>query len=157
MNKAYLVEKRPVWLKNNANKLAIDLDGRDPHFAASLRSIGPVNPAPTYSHSSTFNPAPSATPQPDQSAQLVFPQSATNPALLVLSARERIAQAAEREAEQVGKPSFAGREFVDALTIRQAISMRDKQGYPPAEIEDSLQLKRGVMERLGKRGIVSEV
>lgn len=143
--------------KDNANELAIDLDGRDPHFAASLRNIGPVNPAPTYSHSSTFNPAASATPQTDQSAQAIFPQSATNPALLVLNARERVTQAAEREAEQVGKPSFAGREFVDALTIRQAISMRDKQGLPPAEIESTLQLRKGVVERLGKRGIVSEV
>lgn len=116
-----------------------------------------MNPAPTYSHSSTFNPAASATPQPDQSAQAIFPQSATNPALLVLNARERVTQAAEREAEQVGKPSFAGREFVDALTIRQAISMRDKQGLPPAEIESTLQLRKGVVERLGKRGIVSEV
>ena len=35
--------------------------------------------------------------------------------------------------------------------------MRDKQGLPPAEIESTLQLRKGVVERLGKRGIVSEV
>lgn len=138
------------------DELAIDLDGRDPHFAASLRTIGPVNPAPTYSHSSTFNPEGSVAPQHDMSAHPVFPQSPTNPALLVLDARERITQAAEREAEQVGKPNFAGRQFVDALTLRQAISMRDKQGLPPSEIESTLQLRKGVLERLGKRGIVSE-
>lgn len=35
--------------------------------------------------------------------------------------------------------------------------MRDRQGLSPEEIESTLRLKRGVVERLGKRGIVSEV
>lgn len=142
------------YISNPANKIiAIDLDGRDPHFAASLRSIGPVTPAPTYSHSSTFKPSPTIRPS---ETQPVFPQATSNPALLVLSARQRITKAAEQEAEEVGRPSFKGREFVDALTIRQALAMRDKQGLAEEEIESMLRLKRGIVGRLGRRGIVEE-
>ncbi|KAF7139687.1 hypothetical protein CNMCM5793_007338 [Aspergillus hiratsukae] len=74
----------------------IDLDGRDPDFAASLRSIGPVTPNPTFSRTSTFNPGPT---QPQTQNQPVFP-TAANPALLVLTARQTAAKAAEAEAEQ---------------------------------------------------------
>ncbi|RMJ20917.1 hypothetical protein PHISP_08215, partial [Aspergillus sp. HF37] len=123
---------------------AIDLDARDPHFAASLRSIGPVqNPSPTLSHSSTFNqpagPQPTGQPQAQGPTQTVFPQS-SNPALLAVTARQRIAKAAEREAEEFGRTSHAGREFLDAWTLRQALVMRD-QGVPGTEIERALRLK----------------
>ncbi|KAL1966452.1 hypothetical protein VTN77DRAFT_4594 [Rasamsonia byssochlamydoides] len=127
---------------------AIDLDARDPHFAASLRSIGPVIPNPTMSNSSTFNkqgPVPS-----------VFPDAA-NPALLVLASRAKITKAAEEEAESFGRQSHEGRQFLDVLTIRQALSMRDKQGLPDGEIERLLRLKKGVVARLGRKGLVGEV
>ncbi|KAF7597274.1 hypothetical protein BBP40_008116 [Aspergillus hancockii] len=141
----YHSKEQPSMTKSNA----IDLDGRDPDFAAHLRGIGPVSPAPTLSNSSTFA-------QRSDSAQTVFPR-ATNPALLVITARQRIAKAAEAEAEAFGRPSFTGREYLDALTIRQALSMRDRQGMPLGQIERLLQMKKGVMDRLGKKGIVSEV
>ncbi|GAB1191736.1 hypothetical protein APSETT444_000918 [Aspergillus pseudonomiae] len=134
---------------SGSRALAIDLDGRDPDFAASLRGIGPVSPAPTLSNSSTFA-------QRGNSVQTVFPRAA-NPALLVVTARQKIAKAAEREVELVGRPGFAGREYLDALTIRQALSMRDRQGLPAGEIERLLRLKKGVVDRLGQKGVVSEV
>ncbi|RJE16973.1 hypothetical protein PHISCL_10690, partial [Aspergillus sclerotialis] len=133
-------------------KTAIDLDARDPHFAASLRHIGPVTPAPTLSHSSTFNQPQ----QPSGPKQTVFPQT-SNPALLVVTARQRIAKAAECEAEEFGKQSHGGREYLDALTIRQALAMRDHNRLPNGEIERILRLKSGVMSRLGGKGVVSEV
>jgi hypothetical protein len=132
---------------------AIDLDGRDPDFAASLRSIGPVTPNPTFSRTSTFNPGPI---QQQNANQPVFP-TAANPALLVLTARQTAAKAAQEEAEQIGRPGFAGREFVDAWTIRQALTMRDRQGLSLGEIEGMLKLKKGVLGRLGAKGIVGEV
>ncbi|ODM23326.1 hypothetical protein SI65_00915 [Aspergillus cristatus] len=144
----YHPKERPAGVKSSA----IDLDGRDPDFAASLRHIGPVNPAPTFSPSSTFQPHPVTQP-----TQTIFPQASSNPALLVFNARQQIARAAEKEAEQVGKPSFAGRQFLDALTIRQAISMRDRQGLGAEEIEATLRLRKGVVERLGGRGIIGEI
>lgn len=86
----------------------------------------------------------------------MFPQ-ASNPALLVWSARQRITKEAELEAESFGKQSYAGREYLDALTIRQALSMRDRQGLSDGEIEGLLRLKKGVLGRLGKKGVFSEV
>ncbi|PWY93495.1 hypothetical protein BO94DRAFT_563896 [Aspergillus sclerotioniger CBS 115572] len=128
-------------------KTAIDLDGRDPDFAASLRTIGPVTPNPTYSPSSTFTHQPAPT---------VFPP-ATNPALLVFSSRQRITKAAEQEAEAMGKMDFQGREFLDALTIRQVLAMRDRQGLGEREIERVLRLKKGVVGKLGVRGVVGDI
>ncbi|KAJ5960215.1 uncharacterized protein N7479_007365 [Penicillium vulpinum] len=127
---------------------AIDMDGRDPDFAASLRSIGPVNPSPTFSNSSTFN-------RPG-SMQTVFPQ-ASNPALLVVTARQRLTEAAEREAEHFGRAGHPGRSFMDALTIQQVLTMRDKQGMRRGDIERFLGLKKGVLEQLGKDEIVSRI
>lgn len=75
----------------------------------------------------------------------------------MVNARQRITEAAEKEAEEFGRQNYGGREFLDVLTIRQAISMRDKQGLSLRDIESMLRLKKGVMDRLGKKGIVSEV
>ncbi|KAB8249906.1 Oligosaccharyltransferase subunit Ribophorin II-domain-containing protein [Aspergillus flavus] len=144
----YHSKEQPSLTKSNA----IDLDGRDPDFAASLRGIGPVSPAPTLSNSSTF----ASGAQRGDSVQTVFPRAA-NPALLVVTARQKIAKAAEREVELTGRQGFTGREYLDALTIRQALSMRDRQGMPSGEIERLLRLKKGVVDRLGEKGVVSEV
>ncbi|PYH97237.1 hypothetical protein BO71DRAFT_427308, partial [Aspergillus ellipticus CBS 707.79] len=137
----------------------IDLDGRDPDFAASLRTIGPVTPNPTFSRSSTVSQSPSYPSRPAAAAAAaptVFPP-ATNPALLVFSARQRLTKAAEQEAEAMGRTNFAGREFLDALTIRQVLAMRDRQGLKAGEIERLLRLKHGVVERLGGRGVVGDI
>ncbi|BDD64006.1 hypothetical protein MPDQ_005028 [Monascus purpureus] len=142
----YHAKEQPSTVRSEA----IDLDARDPTFAASLRSIGPVTPNPTLSHSSTFNATQKGR------TNTVFPQ-ASNPALLVWSARQRITKEAELEAESFGKQSYAGREYLDALTIRQALSMRDRQGLSDGEIEGLLRLKKGVLGRLGKKGVFSEV
>lgn len=77
--------------------------------------------------------------------------------MLVVTARQKIAKAAEREVELTGRQGFTGREYLDALTIRQALSMRDRQGMPSGEIERLLRLKKGVVDRLGEKGVVSEV
>ncbi|KAL4867352.1 hypothetical protein BDV12DRAFT_198308 [Aspergillus spectabilis] len=126
---------------------AIDLDGRDPHFAASLRSLGPVTPSPTFSNSSTFNQPSTSNPN----SPTVFPTS-TNPALLVLTSRQRITKEAEKEGEEMGKAGFGGRRYLDALTIRQAVVMRDRQGLKEGEIERALRIRGGVLEKLGERG-----
>lgn len=56
----------------------------------------------------------------------------------------------------MGRQSHQGREFLDAMTIRQVLSMRDRQGLAPGDIERLLRLKKGVVGRLGERGVVSE-
>ncbi|RAL05995.1 uncharacterized protein BO80DRAFT_461028 [Aspergillus ibericus CBS 121593] len=145
--------KEPPSLQRSS---AIDLDGRDPDFAASLRTIGPVTPNPTYSPSSTFQQYPPHHQQHQQTTPTVFPPS-SNPALLVFSARQRITKAAEQETEAMGKMGFQGREFLDALTIRQVLAMRDRQGMGEREIERMLRLKGGVVGRLGGRGVVGDI
>ncbi|PYI28348.1 hypothetical protein BP00DRAFT_403156 [Aspergillus indologenus CBS 114.80] len=134
---------------------AIDIDGRDPDFAASLRSIGPVTPNPTFSPSSTFNPAQRSFGGPGAPTAAFAP--APNPALLTVTARQRITKAAEEEVDNLGRPDFVGREYLDALTIRQVLAMRDRQGLPAREIERVLRLKRGVVERLGVKGVVGDL
>lgn len=120
-------------------------DGRDPDFAASLRSLGPVTLPP---------PLPSTLPRSRQDQQQQQPQP---PALVAVAARQRLARAAQLEAESVGRPSHAGREFLDVATLRQALALRDQQGLRDDQVERSLRLKPGVLRRLGVRGVVQNV
>ena len=129
--------------------LAINRDAQDPDFARSLRSLGPVQPNPTFSNTSTFNNASEAA----GSQPKIFPDTSTNPALQILNARASLSAAAEREFEQTGRKGFAGREFLDVITIRQILSLRDEQNVPAATIEKQLGLKAGVVARLGKREV----
>ncbi|KAJ5631423.1 uncharacterized protein N7484_011523 [Penicillium longicatenatum] len=137
----YHSKEQPSATKSNA----IDLDGRDPDFAASLRTIGPVDPSGNFSHPNPFNRG---------TVQTVFPTS-SNPALLVVTARQRITKAAQEESLAVGNANFSGRQFLDSFTISQALMMRDQQGLPSKEIERTLRLKSGTIDKLGKSGIVS--
>jgi hypothetical protein len=88
--------------------------------------------------------------------QTIFPQS-SNPALLVVTARQRLTKAAEEESEHFGRAGHPGRTFLDALTIQQVLTMRDKQKQRPREIERFLGLKTGILDRLGKDEIVSRI
>ncbi|KAJ5225293.1 hypothetical protein N7468_006518 [Penicillium chermesinum] len=124
---------------------AIDLDGRDPDFAASLRKIGPVDPSTNYQPPHVHDRG---------SVQTVFPTS-SNPALLAITARDKITKAAQEETAQMGLANFPGRQFLDSLTIHQALTMRDQQRLPHSEIERLLRLKKGTVARFGKAGIVS--
>ncbi|KAJ6017783.1 hypothetical protein N7451_001162 [Penicillium sp. IBT 35674x] len=137
----YHSKEQPSVTKSNA----IDLDGRDPDFAASLRSIGPVDPSGNFSHPNPFNRG---------TVQTVFP-TASNPALLVVTARQRITKAAQEESLAVGHANFPGRQFLDSFTISQALTMRDQQGLPSRDIERTLRLKSGTIDKLGRSGIVS--
>ncbi|OAX82128.1 hypothetical protein ACJ72_03523 [Emergomyces africanus] len=134
---------------------AIDLDARDPHFAASLRSIGPVTP--------NNNPFNKQHQQHQQSVSTIFPSSptttstSTNPALLTLSSRAQIEKAAEREFESVGRQSHPGREFLDVVSIKQVLAMRDKEGVSEEMIERQFRLKKGVVGLLGRREVVGLV
>ena len=134
---------------------AINLDASDPDFAASLRSLGAVQPSPTFSNSSTFNqaaPSPSSpngtTPTPGTNQQ-VFPSPSQNPALRTVEARDRLAQDYEREVVDAGKRGHEGREFLDVVTIRQVLAFRDGKGMEAGEIERRMGLKAGVVGRLG--------
>lgn len=128
-------------------KTAINLDASDPDMALNerARKLGPVETHPTLSHSSTFNP------------QSVYPASgpgiAENPAVSLLVARQRLAGEAEEEFSNIGRKGQPGRRFLDAITVRQVLQMREK-GVTSAEIEEKLGLGKGVVEVLGRRNVV---
>lgn len=57
----------------------------------------------------------------------------------------------------LGRPDHEGREFIDVVTIRQLLQMRNRQNLPDEQIERLLRLKKGVVSRLGPKGLVAEV
>jgi hypothetical protein len=141
-----------------ADFLVVDLDARDPDFARSLRSLGPAQtPSPTYSPSSTFNTAKSQPGGVPGHQQQIFPSPATNPAIQILEARSRLAKEAEDEFANIGRQGAAGRKFLDVMMIRQVLVLRDEKNLKPEQIEKQLGLAKGVVDRLGPRGVVGDV
>jgi hypothetical protein len=131
----------------------IDIDASDPDFARSLRSLGPVQPMPTVSNTSTVA-HPSNPNKPAQEIRAAGPNLRINPAITVLEARARLQDEAEREFMEAGRRGHDGRQFLDVFTIRQILTLRDERGRSSGEIEKTLGLKRGVVERLGMQGVV---
>lgn len=146
---------------------AIDLDARDPDFASRLSQLGPVQPAPTASHSSTSKPSPQR-PSLDIGGRQqtlssstnapIFPDASNNPALLIVQAREQASRQAEDEAEAMGRSSFAGRTLIDVHTIKRAVGMKER-GMVDSDIEKTLMLRSGLVKKLGagKDGVVKDV
>jgi hypothetical protein len=140
----------------------IDLDARDPDFGSRLSQLGPVQPAPTYSNSSTFAPTPqvvkssssSKSTSSPSSGRQVFPSTSSNPALLIVQARDRLAKVFEEESESLGRGSFTGRTLISAAEIKNLLSMRDNARRLPCEIEKQLRLRPGVIGKLGQPGVV---
>lgn len=78
---------------------------------------------------------------------------------MVVQARERIQREAEQELEEVGRSGKGykkGRLFLDAATLRQAVSMRGA-GMEDGKIERELRLREGSVGKLGVKGVVGEV
>lgn len=146
--------------------IAINTEATDPDlnpaYQARLQKLGVVQPNPTLSHSSTVNSPPHADPQhlsssfqPSASApsQSIFPSPSSNPAVSLLTARYRLAEEAEREFEEIGKRGAKGRQFVDVFTLKQVLVMRER-GMVDGQIERTLELREGVVGRLGRTGVI---
>ncbi|RDW89734.1 hypothetical protein BP6252_01766 [Coleophoma cylindrospora] len=161
----------PAPRASAARDEAINLDSSDPDLGlqARLRAVGPVQPNPTLSNSSTVNyPASSNTAnqhanaqfQPSASSplQTLFPSArgpSTNPAVALLEARSRLAEAADTEFSNIGRRGAEGRTFLDVITVRQVLQLRDERGLSGSEIEKRMGLGHGVVEQLGRRGVVA--
>ncbi|KAF4121764.1 hypothetical protein GMORB2_1603 [Geosmithia morbida] len=61
---------------------------------------------------------------------------------------------AEAEFEAMGTSGAQGRSFVDMRTLIDAIRLLD-HGVPRAEIEKKLHMKHGLLNKLGRPGILS--
>jgi hypothetical protein len=84
----------------------------------------------------------------------IFPNPSTNPAILILQARERVAEAAAAEfATGRGKD----RKFIDAITLRRVLHFRNVKGWEDSKIEKELGLKPGLVSRLGPKGVFGGV
>ncbi|KAL8800775.1 MAG: hypothetical protein Q9182_004939 [Xanthomendoza sp. 2 TL-2023] len=144
---------------------SINLDASDPDFARSLRSLGPVQPSSTLSNSSTFAPSnppsTSSSSQPDspqnrsQNQPQIFPNHLLNPALQILSRRSELANEAEADFRRL-RGGGEGRKYLDVVKIKEVLTLRDGKGMPEAEIEEKLGLRKGVVGRLGAKGVLSE-
>lgn len=90
---------------------------------------------------------------PSGSRQPIFPSPSTNPALQVLAARERLAQEANEELSQAGRPGHGGKQFLDVLTVKRILTLKEGRngnaGMSDGEIEKALGLKKGLAGRLG--------
>lgn len=100
------------------------------------------------------------TPSAFNPSQSIFPTSSPqgedirqNPAVSLLTARYRLAEEAEREFENVGRRGQEGRRFLDVVTLRQVVGMREG-GMGDEEIEKKMGLSRGAVGRLGRVGVV---
>lgn len=71
----------------------------------------------------------------------------------LLTARYRLAAEAEKEFEDMGRSGQAGRAFLDVVTLRQAVGMRES-GMQEGEIENRLGLRDGTVAKLGRVGLV---
>lgn len=129
-----------------------------PGLAERLRQIGVVQPNPTYSPSSTASPTSSqpGTQQPHGGSGPIFPSPSNNAVLSALEARERLSREAEEEFESLGLSSSQGRRFLTSGMIRDVLVMRER-GARDEEIENRFNLRRGVVRRLGPRGMVQPV
>jgi hypothetical protein len=134
----------------------MDPDAVTGNFSQRLQQMGIVQPNPTYSPSSTAMPHenPTALGRPPGSAGPAFTPARSNPTLSALEARRRLQQEVEAEFEALGTGKSGGRRFVDMRTLVDAMTLLNR-GTPQKEIEKRLNLEHGLLERLGKPGILS--
>ena len=123
-------------------------------FAERLHQMGIVNPTPTFSPSSRANSEVTPGAPPDIGAR--YAPASDNPTVASLEARRGLQARADAEFEALGTRSSHGREFLDVFTIGKALAMRER-GVAAGEIEGQLNLKTGVVARLGRAGVTTPI
>lgn len=136
----------------------VDLDGRDPQFGAALQRLGPAISVERAAPDKAAFPT-STQPPLGQQGKNIFPSKAPggNTGMMVVHARDRIAQQYEQELEELGRASFAGRTLISAKDVKEALRMRDEGGMSEGEVEKQLRLKSGILSQLAKPGVYANV
>ncbi|KND91241.1 hypothetical protein TOPH_04184 [Tolypocladium ophioglossoides CBS 100239] len=145
---------------NPRSVAAIRADAMDPDFASGgfsqrLHQMGIVQPNPTFSPSSTAVPQASTTTLQAPAAP-IFPSARNNTTLSVLEARRALQQRADEDLEKMGRYGSQGRRFLDMRAALDAMQMRHR-GVPSSDIEQRLRLEPGIMDRLGRRQVLTHV
>jgi hypothetical protein len=135
-------------------------DAADPDFAPDgfserLQQMGIAQPNPTFSPSSIANPQGIDGPYAPPSGP-AFPSAKNNTTLSVLEARRRLQQQADSDFEAIGRTSSTGRRFVDVRLLSEALQLR-QGGLSSTEIEKKFSLQPGLLEKLGKPGILAHL
>lgn len=76
-----------------------------------------------------------------------------NAIIYVLEARQSLQQEADDEVRNVHRPDFIGRQFLQMSFLLNALYLRSGR-RSDSEIESTLSLRPGVMNRLGPRGLI---
>ena len=137
----------------------VELDGRDPQFGSALRRLGPAIPVEKAAPNAAAFPT-SSQPPLGQQGQNIFPTSGApskNSGLVVVQARERIAQTHQEELDNLGRPSFKGRTLVGAKDITEILKLRDQRGMSSSQIEKQMRLHPGIVDQLMKPGVFANV
>jgi hypothetical protein len=137
----------------------IDLDGRDPQFGSKLRALGPAMLVADAKPREAAFPT-SSQPPVGQQGRNIFPSKSgmaggvTNPAIVIVQARDRIGKVWQEERDALGRGSFVGRTMLGAGEIADVIRMRD-EGLQDGDIEKKMRLSHGLVGRLGVKGVVA--
>ncbi|KAK4170360.1 hypothetical protein QBC43DRAFT_224595 [Cladorrhinum sp. PSN259] len=123
-------------------------------FADRLKHMGIAQPNPTYSPSSIAQPFVDASGIGQSISKPSFPAASNNATLSVLEARRHLERRAQEELENFGTSRDKGREFVNISVVKQILALRER-GESASRIEQHLNLKPGLVARLGKKGIVT--
>ncbi|KAK3984380.1 hypothetical protein QBC44DRAFT_375243 [Cladorrhinum sp. PSN332] len=157
--KAQRAAPRPSFTKNEAIKQDSINPDRPPEFLSAdfadrLKQMGIAEPNPTYSPSSIAQPLVDASGISQSISKPSFPSAANNATLSVLEARRQLERQAQEEMENFGTSRDKGREFINVSVVKQILALRER-GEPTSRIEKHLNLKPGLVARLGQKGVVT--
>lgn len=120
--------------------------------------MGVVQPNPTFSPSSIASRGLPPDGLFDATKPLSPPKSAfaSSPILSTFEARGRLQRQAETEIDDLGSAEARGRRFVDMRRLLDAIRMREN-GASTADIERRFGLGAGLLDKLGRPGVISHI
>ncbi|KAK8253688.1 hypothetical protein IWZ00DRAFT_199777 [Phyllosticta capitalensis] len=125
-----------------------------PDFSAGPNPFAP----PPSVHASAAAAAATTTPGGTNAAAAArSPNRMLNPALSILSARDRLQREAEADLDDAGRAGASGRRFLDPTLIRRVLMMRERESKSDEAIEEEMGLEKGFMKRLGPRSVVEAV
>ncbi|KAK8194978.1 hypothetical protein HDK77DRAFT_505021 [Phyllosticta capitalensis] len=120
-------------------------------------SAGPNPFAPPPSVHASAAAATTTTPGGTNAAAARPPNRMLNPALSILSARDRLQREAEADLDNAVRAGASGRRFLDPTLIRRVLMMRERESKSDEAIEEEMGLEKGFMKRLGPRSVVEAV